>query len=397
MRIAIRPALERARRCASCCMLLAVFLSSTARAAQSGDATAPADEHRARTTGTIVLLGEAFELSPDQCRTALESSRSGDRVWIAPNGADTARGIDPLAHSDDPAPATRELFDARTPHPGDDAALCERVRRAGSVALVGGKYLDWYALFRPQEKRSGLDAALRYAHRSGATVIASGAAASFLADWTVVDRAEIDRPRRNPRDAREHVLLHGMSLVHGMIVDASGAPRASWSRWLSLVANSQGELALYVDAHVAWILRDEERGEALVRGSGAAFVLDLHGARRERDALLGARLSMLLDGDRWSARERRASTATRTLVAGARVERPAITLDAPASGDEVRVAIARELDASRATLATLSAPEWFLALRSDSGSAFAVDAQDRTSARAGIALDFAWGERAALR
>jgi hypothetical protein len=377
-------------------ILAGLALNVVSRAAQTPSAAASPAPPR---TGTIVLLGEPFVLPSEVSSELLAISRPGECVWITPSGT-ASDATDPLR--DSCAEVARLELDPNAEQAADDGALCERVRRAGSIALTHGSYLDWYSLLRPSEKPSGLCAALLEARRSGALLVASGAAASFLSDWAAVDRAAFHRLQRNPRNDREHTLAQGLGLLRGLSVDASGAPLGGWSRWLTLAARSSGDLALYLHGPVAWILRGDRDGDAIVRGSGAAFVLDLEHASRSRGSLLGARLSLLLDRDRWSSRERSVLTAARPLEPNAADSAREIPPSTTAPDAEtVRFELTREFGPARATVSTFATPDLELTLRFDARTRFgpsAADksgaADDKSGARARIALDLHWGDRA---
>jgi cyanophycinase-like exopeptidase len=357
----------------------------------------PPQDATPQRAGAVALLGESFELSEETCRELAASAPAGERIWITPASASAAAEVDPLVRMGPPAQIAR--LDASEAHAGDDAELCQRVRGAGTVVLTGGSYLEWYALFRPSEKASGLHAALLAAHKSGALVVGSGAAAAFLAEWTVVDRAALHRVLRNPRDASEHLIVRGIGLVRGL-VDASAAPRGSVARLLKLAEHQRPDVALYLDGRVAWIERS--RGlAATVRGSGSAFVLDFRPARRERARLFDARLALLLDGDRWSAHERSIAgdlapfapaDATPGAVRSAELGRSA----------ELRRSAEREPDAAwlRDVLAREIAPDRALRVEAQGGGlSIALHADERSLFGAGrgscarIAFDLAWSDR----
>jgi hypothetical protein len=340
--------------------------------------------------GTIVLLGEDFALPGELSRQILSSARGGDRVWIRPLSAQAPAAVDPLSSSSSGQPVEPVELDPSVPRVGDDAVLCERTRRAGCVMLTGGAYLDWYGLFMPREKRSGLGAAVLEAHRSGALLIASGAAASFLGDWAIVDRAALNRPRRNPRDASAHTLVRGLGLVTDTIIDASGAPLGGVVRLLTLAAHGPSERALYLEGPVAWITGQGTPRTSAVRGSGAALVFDLHAARWQDRSLRGGRLALLFEGDRWDERERSVPTAARGLDPGAPELRVAPSVGSTLDAGLLRSELVRSFSPSRRSSATFRAPSIELSLRSDSASGFGQVAGEKPAARAGIAFELSW-------
>jgi hypothetical protein len=340
--------------------------------------------------GAVVLLGEPFELPAECFRDLVAGVESRERVWITPASSPDVAAIDPLARAG--RPAHRARLDAGEPHAGDDRELGERVRDAGAIVLTGGSYLEWYALFRPSEKASGLHAALRAAHESGALVVASGAAAAFLAEWTVVDRAALHRPLRNPRDASEHVIARGLGFVRGL-ADCSGAPHGSIARLLALSEHQLFDAALYLDGHVAWIEAARD-GSAAVRGEGAAFVLDFRPARRDRRKLSGGRLSLLLDGDLWSARERTIAGDLAPFMpadaSSAPLER---SIDAEPDAAWMRDALRREVTPDRDAHVAARGRDLEVALRADARSLVAPTTGAAPGGRSRIAFDLAWRAR----
>lgn len=376
--------LRAASRAAGVVPALAIVCSATGSAQPASDSPAAVPSG----PGTIVLQGEAFALSGDLCQALLASSRSGERLWISPSCCVVPPAPDPLAACG--TPVEHSLLDAGALDAGDDPARCERLRRAGAIVLTGGTYLDWYELFTPREKRSGMCAALFEAQREGALLVASGAAAAILADWAIVDRAALNRLRRNPRDVSEHTLVQGLSLVPGATIEASGAPLAELARWLALATRGPSSWALYLEGQVAWIMRDEPQPRVQIEGPGAVLVLDLHTARRQHRSLRGGRISLCGDGDRWDARTRAVPTATQALEPGATQR-----LVTPTPG-ELRGAAAlaevlrREFTPAQATTVRFSLPTLKLSLHADSESRFGNGAREKYAARAGIAFDLEW-------
>jgi hypothetical protein len=225
-------------------------------------------------------------------------------------------------------------------------------------------------------------------------VVASGAAGAFMAERAIVDRASLARPVRNPRDTSTDVIVSGIGLVTGTI-DASGAPHASFERLLELASRDSGDMLVFVDGPAAWIARESERGVSEVRGPGAALLVDLREARRAHRTLRGARLSVLVDGDRWIEREHRVTrdrggiSSTRALapvpqsIAGARL---ASSFDAGA----LRAEIACAFGVERASSLVIANAARTLTLRADSDTRFRFDGGEALATCAGLVLDVAW-------
>jgi cyanophycinase-like exopeptidase len=341
--------------------------------------------------GTVALLGESFELSEETCRELAASAPAGERIWIAPASSSAAAEVDPLVRM---GPAVwRARLDATEAHAGDDADVCQRVRGAATVVLTGGSYLEWYALFRPSEKTSGLHAALLAAHSSGALVVGSGAAAAFLAEWTVVDRAALHRVLRNPRDASEKLIVRGIGLVRGH-VDSTAKHNGYVARLLKLAEHQRPDVALYLDGRVVWIERSRAL-DATVRGSGSAFVFDFRPARRERARLFDGRLALLQGGDRWNAHER-------SIAGDLAPFAPADATAGAVRSVELGRSAEREPDAAwlRDVLTRELAPDRALRVEARGGGlSIALHADERSLFRAGrgscarIAFDLAWSDR----
>jgi cyanophycinase-like exopeptidase len=344
----------------------------------------PPQDAAPRRAGAVALLGESFELSEETCRELAASAPAGERIWITTASSNAAAEVDPLVRM---GPAVWRLrLDATEAHAGDDADVCQRVRGAGTVVLTGGSYLAWYALFRPSEKASGLHAALLAAHERGALVVGSGAAATFLAEWTIVDRAALHRVLRNPRDASEHLIVRGIGLVRGL-VDASAAPHGSVARLLKLAEHQRPDVAVYLDGRVVWI-ESSRNVAAIVRGSGSAFVFDFRPARRERARLFDGRLALLLDGDRWSAHERSIAGDLAPFAPADLAPGSVPSAEREPDAAWLRDVLAREIAPDRALRVEARGRGLSIALHADERSLFGTG----RGSCARIAFDLAWSD-----
>jgi hypothetical protein len=250
---------------------------------------------RAQEPGVVVLAGEGATVDAATC-AELGGAR---RVLLAPGNA--AEAFDPLSAS--PAPAVRLGLDPAAFRPGDAREPAELARSSACVVLSGGAYMDWYRILTPGGSTTRLSDAIREAHSAGVTVVGAGAAAPFLAQWSMVDRASLGKRPRNPRRVREDVAAAGLGLVENLLVDTSARPRGDPARMLRAAFDGSVDLALFLDGPAVWIARPRAR-VADVRGTGTAFVFDLAAARRLRGAWREGRLSMLSEGGAWTARRR---------------------------------------------------------------------------------------------
>jgi hypothetical protein len=250
---------------------------------------------RAQEPGIVVLAGEGAALDAATC-AELGGAR---RVLLAPG--DAAGAFDPLSASS--APAVRVGLDPAAFRPGDARDPAELARSSTCVVLSGGAYMDWYRILTPGGSTTRLSDAIREAHAAGVTVVGAGAAAPFLAQWAMVDRASLGKRPRNPRREREDVGAAGLGLVEDLLVDTSARSRGDPARMLRAAFDGSVDVALFLDGPAVWIARPRERA-AEVRGTGTAYVFELAAARRLRGAWREGRLSMLSAGGSWTARRK---------------------------------------------------------------------------------------------
>lgn len=243
--------------------------------------------------GLVVLAGEGATLDAATC-AELGGAR---RVLLCagdPNGA-----FDPLGAAS--APAVRIGLDPSAERAGDAREPAELARSAACVVLSGGTYMDWYRILTPGGSTTRLSEAIREAHSAGVAVVGAGAAAPFLARWSMVDRASLGKRPRNPRREREDVAAQGLGLLADVLVDTSARPHGDPARMLRAAFDGSVDTALFLDGPAVWIAEPREHA-ARVRGKGTAFVFDLAAGRRLRGTWREERLSMLSEGGTWTAR-----------------------------------------------------------------------------------------------
>jgi hypothetical protein len=254
----------------------------------------PFQAARRGTPGLVVLVGKGAVLD-----AATYAELSADRRVLLCTGA-PAEAIDPLAKAG--PPEIRFDIDLATPYAGDEREPAERTRSAGCIVLSGGDALDWYKLLTPGGSTTRLSQAIREAHAAGASVVGTGAAAPYLAKWTMVERAALAKPQRNPRRERDDVAVEGLGLIEDLLVDSTACRRGDPARALRAAFDGHLGTLVFLDGLATWI-GDPRDHSARIRGPGTVFAFDLVAARRQRDAWREGRLSMLTDGDTWSARE----------------------------------------------------------------------------------------------
>jgi len=237
--------------------------------------------------GTLVLCGERFELPESLAR---ELAGGAPHLVLDFGGP----GADPLAHSGSAA--------VRPDLSGDwnlqrEAQLLPELARTGAVVVSAPNWLSCWQHFKPEQKDSRLEQELRAALRAGRTVVASGAAASYCASWSLVAREELHRAQRNPRAEDPNLLVTGLDFAPGWMLDTSEQQSAGGALRLVKAAQHFGNpRALYLAGPVAWIVR--AGAEVEVAGTGCAAVFDLAHARRSRSDIREGRLLLLQGGDR---------------------------------------------------------------------------------------------------
>ncbi len=247
----------------------------------------PAPAPLAAQRGTLVLCGEAFELP-----AALSRELAGN----APHALLATKGdvLDPLCGGDSPA---RRADLAGDPGSAREARALAALEGTRTIVVEAATWLECWQLFKPEFKDSRLELELRHAWQNGCTVIACGAAASYLASWSIVPREEIHRAVRNPRHAEAQLIANGLGLFDGWAVDTAAQEPSGAARLLGASRRFGNARALYLAGPVAWIVREDGRAVELA-GSGLAAVFDLSHARRSREDLREGRLVLLGAGER---------------------------------------------------------------------------------------------------
>lgn len=306
-----------------------------------------AQERRANAEsgGPVALCSTPFAWTSDECARFLDG-RAGTRLLLQVSDGDA----DPLAASS--LAAKRVELDPGARHAGDATELARDASSAAAIELLGGTWLDWWKVLDFGGKSSRVAQAVREAHRAGVPVLGTGAGASYLARYALVDRGVLDHPARNAHEADPDASFGGLGLV-AVTWDATSLPNGSLERELRALLRSSLDEAVFAEGDAAWIV-DARAGEARVLArEGAVWHADARSARRMRERLAEGRIARLVDGDRWELGRRRP-------LAG-----DAWTAMAP-SGDETTRAVASPFDAGalRAVLAPAAAKPFALRLES---------------------------------
>lgn len=313
------------------------------------------------TPGLVVLVGAGGQVDAD-IRAEIATER---RLLLCVGPRESAP--DPLAA--DGKAAERVVLDPAARRAGDARGPADRVRQADCIVLTGGGYMDWYWLLTPGGGTTRLSEAIRESHAAGVCVVGAGAAAPFLAEWSMVERSALPEPERNPRRLREHVPVEGLGLLGGVFVDSSACAGGSPARLIGAAFENNVRNVVFLDGPVVWVGNVRGRS-ARVRGTGTAIVLDLFRARRQRDAWREGRVSFLGAGDSWTARY------------GAACAEP--TAAATAGGLDPRA------ESLRTSLAAVSAS---LIIRSDEFTRFRPASGSGPGGACGLCFDLEWAAR----
>lgn len=252
-----------------------------------------------RSPGLVVLVSGSWAFPEDEARRLCADPQRVVGVAVAPRAADA---VDPFASLG--APTRFTVLDLEREGAGDDEALAERVRTARCVVLAEGTWVAWWTVLEPNQKSTALGRALREAHRAGATIVGLDTAGSYLGAWSLVSRAQIQRPARDPHDLVPDVISSSFALAPGFCFDRAQDGRASPAALVDRLANSVADAGVWLEGDVAWIhdaARDDVR---VVARGGRAFVFDAAAGRRTRGALRAARWTVLEDGARFDVRAR---------------------------------------------------------------------------------------------
>ncbi|MBL8860041.1 MAG: hypothetical protein JNL28_16145 [Planctomycetes bacterium] len=209
-------------------------------------------------------------------------------------GPPESRAHDPFSALGTPTPSAS--IRSEDTYPGDDRDLAARVSAQSCIVLSGGTWIEWWSVLKPNQKLTRLGRALVEAHATGTTVIGFDAAGTYLAEWSVLSRAALKRPSRNPHDESRDILLGGLGLARGLCLDLATDGRDSPEPFLELVAATRIERAVWLGGTCAWIQDPAAHSATIAATDGAAFVFDLRATRRSRGALYGVGLTKITDG-----------------------------------------------------------------------------------------------------
>lgn len=241
------------------------------------------------TSGRIVYVAE--EPASAWLQSYLEGLEPDpDRRLVIQLGGEPGPGVDRVLEREDPGVDDPELARAV-----DDAALLE---------LRGGTFMGWYDTLYPSSGRTRLAIALHEFAVSEKTLVVTGGAAAFLSGGTLVPLEELERPERNPRRTDPDRPRVASGLGPRALFDADAWPGGSPLRLLQALRTTHIDLGFYFVGEAALELERDPAG-LTVKGQGRVLLLDLRRARRPRERVEEARVSVLKEGDRWDFREQR--------------------------------------------------------------------------------------------
>lgn len=142
-------------------------------------------------------------------------------------------------------------------------SLGSTIEAASGIFFTGGDQLRLTSILGG----STVDAAIRRAVRRGVVVAGTSAGASVMSDTMIVDGDSSDTPKKSTL-----TMAHGMSLVHGMVIDQHFAQRGRINRLLAAVAQNPKVLGVGIDEDTALIVAPD--GQCEVVGSQTVTVLD---------------------------------------------------------------------------------------------------------------------------
>lgn len=215
---------------------------------------------------------------------------------------------------EDPAPgadATALAASSAARSDAADRALAEALDSARTIELRGGTWLGWYQAAHADRHERAWTRALRRAHAGGSEVRASGAAAAWIARWSVVPRAVLDKPAQVPHDTSLDLTVEGLGLFDGPLVGVltPGAPTADRVVERALEVGFGDVLLLAGPAE--FVFEPEGRiGSFRMptaqpgRPEAWSAWLDLTAGKRSRGSVRGARATLPRDGDVYDLRTR---------------------------------------------------------------------------------------------
>jgi len=256
----------------------------------------------------VPLLAAPFQPVPGAGRVVLAAEP------LVGAAADPSPSAHVVVVLEDPAPgADAALLVASSAARSDaaDRALAETLDSARAIELRGGTWLGWYQAAHADRHERAWTRALRRAHAGGAEVRASGAAAAWIARWSVVPRAVLERPAQVPHDTSLDLTVEGLGLFDGPLVGVltPGAPTADRVVERALEAGFGDVLLLAGPAE--FVFEPEARTgrfriPAAEPGTPPAWSawIDLTAGKRSRGSVRGARATLPRDGDVYDLRTR---------------------------------------------------------------------------------------------
>lgn len=309
-----------------------IALALALLAVSSNARPTPAEDKSTMSRGTLVLQDVGSALDATTCRALTSGDGTQQRLWLVLPGATDA--VDPLSAC--AARVTRADIPDDDSHRGDDVELAERARAASEIVLSRGTYLGWRRFLGREGAPSRVGRALEEAQRQGKLVCAQGAAAAYLAQWTIVEHADIGREPRNARTAGGPLIVRGLGLLPDTLIDTSSRTGGALDPLLVSLARSSIVDAIQLDGAVSWIARDRD-GHARSVGTGRAIVFDLSRARRMRGDLREARVASFGPARAPETSDRKDASIPAVLTA----EELAATIQALCTGETTTVAISR--------------------------------------------------------
>lgn len=207
-----------------------------------------------------------------------------------------------LALDTDETGASEIRLDSASPASGDGSQLRGSLGKADLLELRGGDFIDWYKRVYPPGRPTHLARGLQNYLHAKRPLLAFGGACQFLSGGLPVDskrlEAELGEDHRNPRDQTEHRARLAFGVGPRAIFDSDAWPGSSPLRLLKALERTRVDLGFFTLGQVA-LHYDRTRKELRALGSGQVLVLDLRGARRQKDGIRGMQLHRLRSGDRW--------------------------------------------------------------------------------------------------
>jgi|GEM_PF-3275939 len=246
--------------------------------------------------GTITYVARETVEDPGlAARLAATGGAEARRLVVALSEETTLPGVDLCI-----APGSVEQ--------ADDPDLARRFDAADVLVLRGGSFSAWYRTAYPPGRRSHLAQALQDFLEAEKPIVAHGGACRFLSGgvpepWEELERW-LDAKRRNPRRRDSHEARVALGVGPRALFDAGDWGAGAPARLLDALHRTRVDPGFLFVGEVA-LEFSRERGELRVLGPGEVLVLDLDRARRGKRSVDGARLSRLLEGDRWEFAHRR--------------------------------------------------------------------------------------------